>query len=466
MRPIQYGQPQAEHLSGIQAPIPIREFRGLSTFDPLSLSESFFTDMSNMDSTDFPALVTRPGYSVIGGVGSRVLGMGVWQDRELHVIFNDGTWRRWNGSTWDVLVGGLNPSAEWSFTNFDGKLGTVNLIGCNGVDAMRRYDGGSVQELSGAPSNGKYITTYQNRLWCAVGTELWSCALDNPTSWNDFDGNANDSYRKSMESNKGEQINMLTGSLTRLTIGMPGSMHELYGTMPSNFNTRQITEEVGTVNYKAIATLDGFLRIMHGTGIYDYGGGTLPDKTFSEVIGKLLVGGITSESVAGSDGRRLLFNLPPDRLLVYDPRSSVQAWSLWRGITAAQFSVMGGRLYIGDASGRVLRLEGTTDGGAAIDWSVTTKPFNNGSLAQRQRWYKLWLAVELSGSLNVYLSPSITGEDWTLVQTVSGSGPQVRRVIIPVSSFTRENWIRMKISGSGWVKIHEITRQVRQLSIR
>lgn len=466
MRLIKYDQPQAQQLSGVQSPISIREFRGLNTFDPLSLSEGYFTDSLNLDSSDFPALVTRPGYSVIGSGGNRVLGMGVWQDRELHVVFNDGTWRRWNGSAWDVLMGGLNTSAEWAFTNFQGNLDQFNLIGCNGVDSMRRYDGGSVQELSGAPSNGKYITTYQNRLWCAVDNEIWSCALDNPTSWDDFDGNANDSYRKTMESTKGETVNMLSGSLTRLTIGMPGSMHELYGTMPSNFNTKQITEEVGTVNYKAIATQEGFLRIMHGTGIYDYGGGTLPDRSFSRIIDKLLAGGITAESVAGSDGRRLLFNLPPDRLLVYDPRSDVQTWQQWTGLSAVQMVQMGGKLYVGDASGRVIRLEGTTDAGAAINWSVTTKPFNNGSLAQRMRWYKLWLVVELTGSMNVYLSPSITGEDWTLVQSVSGSGPQVRRVIIPVSSFTRENWIRMRISGSGWARIHEITRQVRQLPIR
>lgn len=466
MKSIQYSKTQAQELSGIQQPIPIREFRGVSTFDRLSLSDNHFTDMRNMTSDDFPALVTRPGYSVLGAAGTKVLGMGVWKDKELHVVFNDGTWQRWNGSSWATLGSGLDTFADWSFTNFQGNLDDVNLIGCNGVNAMKRYDGSTLQDLSGAPANGKYITTYQNRLWCAVGIELWSCALDNPTSWDDFDGNLNDSYRKTMESSKGEEINMLTGSLSKLTIGMPGSLHELYGGLPADFNTKQITEDLGLANNKSAITQEGFLRFMHKTGIYEYGGGTLPTKAFSDRIGKL-ISGITTESVAGSDGTKLYFNLPPDRLMVYDPRSGVDAWSVWRDISATQIITMGNQLYIGDAQGRVLRLEGTTDGGNGITWSATTKPFNSGSLAQRQRWYKLWIMVELSGSLQVHLSPSINGDDWTLVQDIPDSTqPLVRRVIIPVSSFTRENWIRVRFSGTGWARLHEFTRQGRQLPIR
>lgn len=464
MRLIQYEASEKQPLPGLLAPIPIRDFKGLNGFDPLSIGDNYFTDMQNMTTDDYPAISTRPGYSVIGSGGSRVLGMGAWKDRELHVVFNDGTWRRWNGSTWGTLASGLSTSAEWSFTNFQGNLSDVNLIGCNGVDPVKKYDGSSVSNLSGAPQNGKYMTTYQNRLWCAVGKELWACALDQPTTWAKFSGNLDDSYRKKIESRRGEDINMLSGSLSKLTIGMPGSLHELYGSLPSDFNTKLITEDTGLENHKAAITQEGFMRFMHSSGVYEYGGGTPPEKSFSEVVGKFLTG-ITDQSAAGSDGNKLYFNIPPGQLMVYDPRSGIQAWSKWSGIQAVHFAVLQNKLYIGDAQGRVLRMEGTTDAGSAIEWAAITKPFNGGSVAQKMRWYKMWMVVELTGSMQIHLSPSIQGEDWTLVQTISGTGTQVRRVIIPVASFARENWIRVKFSGTGWVKIHEFTRQTRQLPL-
>lgn len=465
MKPVQYSAPNYQQLPGLMQPIPIREFKGVNSFDSLSIQDTFFTDMQNMTSDDYPAVSTRPGYSILGTYGTKVLGMGVWKDRELHVVFNDGTWRRWNGSSWSTMMSGLNTSADWTFTNFQGNLSDVNLIACNGIDPMKKYDGSSVSNLSGAPSNGKYITTYQNRIWCAVDNELWSCAMDQPTVWDKFTGNKDDSYRRQMESSRGEQINMLTGSLTKLTIGMPNSLHELYGSLPEDFMTKLITEDMGLANNKSAITQEGFMRFMHSTGIYEYGGGVLPSKTFSDIIGKFLAG-ISTESVAGSDGGKMYFNVATDRMLVYDPRPGIQAWSIWRGIKATQFVDMQNKLYIGDAQGRVLRLEGTTDGGNSISWSATTKPFNGASAAQKMRWYKLWVVVELTGSMDIYLSPSITGEDWKLVQSISGSSsPLVRRVIIPVSSFARENWIRVKFSGTGWARIHEITRQTRQLPL-
>ncbi|MED5019337.1 hypothetical protein P9847_18710 [Paenibacillus chibensis] len=465
MKPVQYRAPEYQQLPGLMQPIPIREFRGVNSFDSLSIQDSFFTDMQNMTSDDYPAVSTRPGYSVLGTYGTKVLGMGVWKDRELHVVFNDGTWRRWNGSSWTTMASGLNTSADWTFTNFQGNLSDVNLIGCNGVDPVKKYDGSSVSNLAGAPQKGKYITTYQNRLWCAVDNELWACTLDQPTSWDKFAGNKDDSYRRQMESSRGEQINMLTGSLTKLTIGMPNSLHELYGALPEDFQTKLITEDMGLANNKSAVTQEGFMRSMHATGVYEYGGGVLPNKTFSDIVGKFL-DGITADSVAGSDGRKMYFNIPTDRMMVYDPRPGVQAWSIWRGVKATQFAVMQNKLYIGDAQGRVLRQEGTTDAGNAITWSATTKPFNGGSMAQKMRWYKLWVVVELTGNMDIHLSPSISGEDWKLVQSISGSGsPQVQRIIIPVSSFARENWIRVKFSGTGWARIHEFTRQTRQLPL-
>lgn len=146
-------------LSGVQT-ITVREFRGVNTFDPFSIGEEFFTDMRNLTTDDYPTLTVRPGYTRLGNaIGTRVLGLGVWKNSQLHAVFNDGTWRRWNGSTWQTLLSNLNTSADWTFTNFQGNLDDVNLIGCNGVDGLYRYDGNAVQKFGDADDKINFITT-------------------------------------------------------------------------------------------------------------------------------------------------------------------------------------------------------------------------------------------------------------------------------------------------------------------
>lgn len=462
---IQYGKTENQPLTGMQDPISIRQWQGLNTFDPYSISDSQLTDMSNMSTSDYPALSVRAGYSVLGTFGSRILGMGAWKS-ELHVIANDGGWHRWNGSTWTTLLTGLDTSAEWAFTVFQGNLDDINLVGVNGLVA-KRYDGSTVVDLAGAPTGLKYITTYSNRLWGAVGKELHACALDQPEAWSTFGGTDEDSYVKDMESTRGEDINLLSGSLSRLTIGMKNSIHELYGDLPSNFQVKLIVDGIGTINNKASATQEGIMRIMDERTIYDYAGGNLPSPEFSQIVGKYL-SAMDGNVVAGSDPDQLYFRTHTNEVMVFDSRTNVGAWSRWSGIDPTFFRVLDDILYIGDSAGRVLKMyTASDDAGTPISWSFTTKPFTNPTMSRRQRWIKMWLYAEIPAgtTINVYLSTTKDGNDFNLVHTATGTGSGVERIIIPVRSVVLENTVRVKVSGTGPAKIHELVRQVRQLSL-
>lgn len=468
-RQVKMPESQWGEISGVLPPVIIRDFKGVNTFDSFSIPDNFFSDMKNMTTDNYPTISVRPGYTVLGGpIGSRVLGLGAHKDQTLVAVFNDGTMRRWDGSMWQVVASSLNTWADWSFTNFQGNLSGINLIGTNGVDLMKKFDGSTVSNVATAPAGANYITTYQNRLWAAVGKELHACALDQPEQWSLFAGNDEDSYGKEIESTAGENINMLSGGLNKLTIGMPNSIHELYGGVPSDFNTRLITEDEGMVNNKSAVTQEGIMRFIHSIGIFEYGGGTLPDKAFSDIV-KRYISGITDQCTAGSDGNKLYFFLPSGVILVYDPRPGIQAWSVWRDISATCFVKMGNDMYVGTSDGRVLKLGGTSDGGSAINWSVTTKPFTNSSIAQQMRWYKMWVVIDLpaGSSMNVYLSRSAEGDsDWQLVQSLTGSNEtQKRRVLIPVTTMANENYIRARFEGSGWARLYEFTRQQRQLPL-
>lgn len=467
-KPIQLPIPEPMgDLPGMMPPVINREWRGVNTFDPMSIADNFFMDMSNFTTDDYPAVSVRPGYSVLGGaVGTKVLGLGVWKDTELHAVFNDGTWRKWTGSTWSTLLSGLDTSAMWSFTSFQGGWDDINLIGANGVDGLHRYDGLAVQTFGDAPSDINYVTTYQNRVWGAFGAEIRACKLDDATSWNSFPGTDEDSYGKTMESIRGENVNMLSGSLTKLTIGMPNSLHELYGGTPSEFTIHRITEDSGVMNNLSASTLAGSMRLIHPTGLYEWQGGTIPSKQFSEIVGGYR-SSFTGQTAAGSDGVKQYFALS-GKMLVLDGRPGVEAWSVWNGISPTCFASFKNELYIGDTNGRVLKFGGQDDAGTPISGYLVSKPFTSPSIAQRQRWLKMWTVWELAtgSTLTVSLSKTVNGNDWTQVATFTGSGFGVHKFMIPVRQFVLENTVRIRFDITGWGRMHEYTRQVRLLPMR
>lgn len=466
MNPIQYPITQPGQVSGHMPPRSIREWRGVNGFDPYSIADSYFTDAANVTTDDFPAFSTCEGYSVLGSaIGSKVLGLGVWKDTELHAVFNDGTWRRWTGTAWSApLLSGLDTSAAWSFTNFEGNWGGMNLVGCNGVNGLKRYNGSTVQAFGNAPSNANYVTTYQNRLWVAFGVEIRACQLDNGNEWSSFPGTESDSYGKTLESGRGENVNMLSGGLAKLVIGMPNTMLEMYGSIPADFATRTVTEEMGVENNNSALIHDSILYGIHRDSIYTYiSGGVSPDREFSDIVRKFISG--VSGASAGSDGRKLYFFVP-NKILIYD--TVFQSWTIRTGITATCFALYKKEMYIGTADGRVVKLGGATDAGQPISWYAVSRIFTNGSIAQKSRWLDLYFMAEMAAgsTINVYLSETAAGNDWELVKSVTGSGTNIEKVLVPVNKFTLSNMLRVKLEGSGWARVHELTLQGRQLPLR
>lgn len=453
-----------------RSPIIQREFRGVNKLDAFSIRDEFATETENFISSAYPALTVRPGYSVLGTFGTKVLGIGIWKDTQIHAVFNDGTWRRLNGDgTWTQLASGLSTTAEWTFTNFQGNLADINLVGSNGVDAIKRYDGATVQNLANAPAGGNYITTYQNRLWTFVSSvnEIQASSLDMADNWATFVGEETDSYRKTIESPNGEKINGLFSELSKLTTGFPNSIKKLLGGVPSDFNDQSVSQTIGIVNNKSAVTIDGFMRFYSSKGFYQYGGGVAPDKTFSEVV-QYYADNVNATgralSVVGSDGKYIYFSLSmngttPDTLLVYDQIHRV--WNVWKGFSALHIVRMGDSLYIGDNSGRVIKLGGSSDNGTAITSKLVSKPFTASSMSQKMRWLRLWVTLDLpvGSSISVYLSKSASGDsDWVQAgTTVAGTGTIQRRPIyFPSNIIPPSEQIRYKIEGTGPYTIHEI----------
>lgn len=461
-------------IRGVGSPIPIRTFGGVykPEDEGFNLSDDLFTELINFGPGKYPAITTRPGYTVIGTFGTSVLGLGAWKDSELHAVFNDGTWRKWNGSAWTQLASGLNTAADWSFTNFKGNLSAINLIGTNGVDPAKRYDGATVQNLANAPAGAKYMTTHSNRLYCAVDNFVRFSALNEADDWTTVD----DAGEIQANTADGETINGLSAGNGHLTVFKPSSMFELYGKGPQSYSMDLIASDIGATGNKAITAYDESLPFLSRDGIYRYSGGVRPKRDFSVPVQQFMVGmnkAQLSKCVVGNDGEYLYFGIPYDsatnnsRILQFDPLHG--AWFTWDGIAVTQMLRIGDKMYFGDASGRVLQLGGTTDGETPITATAITKPFTAGAISRKQHWFKLWIVASItSGStLSVYISKKASGEDWILAKTFTANTDiQYQEVLVPLNTVADANAVRLKLVAVGNVTIHEITRLLREMPMR
>lgn len=454
----------------------MREFRGINKLDPFSIAEEYATDMKNISSDKYPAFSVRSGFSLVGtAFANPITGLGSWKNSELHATSN-GSWYRYTGGAWSSLLSGLNATAEWSFANFKGNLTDINLIGANGVDAIRRYDGSTVQTLTGAPANANYITTYSNRLFAVVGNTIHASELNVPTNWTTTINADSDPFQINVNTTDGETIVAMKPGIGHVTIFKPNSMHELFGEDISNVRIENIDLEVGAINNKSVVTLNGILFFIHRTGIYRYGGGTRPSREFSQPVQWYIDNMNTTargKCSAGTDGQKLYFSIPmdsstvTDTILVYDPKFDM--WTVWKDFNTLHMAQSTFYMYMGMNNGRVIQMGGATDNGTAISWERIWKPMGSMSLNKFIRWFKMWFLCDVpSGSvLNVYLSPSATGDsDWTQVGTIAPSTTyQSARIILTPTQIANTHYVRMKIAGTGPATVYEFDRDQREFPL-
>src|SRR5690606_16143888 len=112
-------------------PFSIRQFRGVSKLNPMSLDPGYATDLSNLSVEGFPSLQVRGGMSRLITLNPGVTGSGVYQDTTFLAISNGQVYKVTGdpgaGSS-TLLQSGLSTSSRWSFTNFKGNFSTTNLL--------------------------------------------------------------------------------------------------------------------------------------------------------------------------------------------------------------------------------------------------------------------------------------------------------------------------------------------------
>lgn len=454
-----------------------RSFPGVNRLDAFTIPDENATDIKNMTTANYPVLSTRPGFSVLGtAFAARVLGLGAWKQTELAAVAN-ANWYRYTGGSWSSLKSGLSTTNNWSFANFHGNFSTISLIGANGVDPVQVYNGSTVSNLSNAPANANYVEQFAERVWLMVGNDLHGCALGNATNWATFNGDDADPYIKTVETPAGETVIGIKAGNSHLTIFFPNAMMELFGAVPSDFRTLPVTYDIGAVSNQAITSVEGNFYFVHQSGLFQYAGGTLPEKKWSEpvqdYIDRINPAAI-SKCCAGNNGKYVYIALPldaatePSHIIEYN--TEFGSFSVFEGFAPLNMTEIANTVYIGGVEGQVRQLgASTSDNGTPIAYKWVTKPFGAGSLSQRLRWKRAWIVadVPIGSTLTVSMSKQASGDaDWVLVQSITANtGIQSSRVIIPTSAAYNANWIRLKFEGVGPVNIYEWSREEEQLPI-
>ena len=466
-----------EELDGVLPVQAVNKWRGMNKLDRFSIDSNFFTDSKNLTSRNFPAAATRPGFTQIGTTqAAKILGLASWKDTELHTISN-ANWYRYSGGVWGSLLAGLSVSANWQFCNFKGGFADYNLLGTNGVDTPKKYDGATVTALAGAPAAGNYVDTHDNRVYMTVGNKVYYSALSLAEDWTSTDPYVG-SGEIAIETEAGKDIVGLRAGTGHLLAYYPQSCYELYGTGPDDYRMIQVASDIGLLSDQAVVNVAGILYWPDTNGIYVYRGGSRPSRNFSQPV-QYYIDNLNdankSKACAGTDGKRFYLALPtgasadPNVILEYDPEFS-GVWYTWEDFSPLNFANAAGELYWGDTAGKIVQLIGTTDAGAAIAFMAVTIPFGSRIAAQNVRWHKMWLIAEVpvGSTCSIYLSPSDIGDaDWTLVKTLTtSSSVQKKKVIIPVGTVADAGWIRVKFEGTGPVTIRELDYVQREMPFR
>jgi len=438
------------------------------SMESIEIKDSQSTAVVNMDSSLYPTVQVREGYthfsSHTGFINSIFKFKGVWYCGNGKGLY------KLSGSSWTVVYepNDTNDDRYWNRAIFfDGsKLYFTDGLPYGSL-TLRQYDGSSLSTISSSRPLSPYLTTYMNRFFMAGGNDnlLWYSALRDATDWsstNKYTGTG----KITVETDDGEKPTGLSHFSNHVLLFKRYSMHKLFGEDTTNFNMTQ-PYAVGCISDRTIVPTRDSLFWLGPDGFYDYMGGAAPVKISDPV--KKYIDSINRDyaykSVAGTDGRFIYLSLVTGSTtdinvtLKFDLHT--RGWWV-ESYVATAYYLDGTTMYFATVDGKIMRMGGVTDNGKAINWSIETKPFSEGDETVRKTINKLWIIadIEPNSALNVDYAGGTEGGTWINAHSQSNGSGQIQSIRIPVIVRTPEIWYRLKLYGSGKVKIHRIIREV------
>lgn len=414
-----------------------------------------------------PSLATRRGRTTYGSAGNgqtRLLtNFGI-----THLVRAIGTQLSyWNGSTW-VDIAGSFADTDWDSTNFD--INGPALIMTNGSDTPRYWNGSALAELTGTPPVGKYIASDNRRVYIAVKDEVHYCAFQDALNWTSAENSGIVEYYTP----NGGDITGMRAFEGNIWVFKKDAYCLIFHTGDSRATHRLVegSNDIGCVSFKTIAEVGPYLMWLGQNGVYIGAGGAAreigePVRNILQTINPAAV----DAACAWTDGRMYYLCLPtglnttPDTELVYSPEYKkwhIRSISLGGMRYGAQLNNVS---YGGWASGQVYKLnDGTTDAGTAIQYRVTSRPYDEGFKEAEKEYYQMKLQgfLDAGASLAVSISTEDRGESFVILDTMAaGTVTQSKDVIVPMDTVPLTHWMRYRLEGTGYIEINEVQRYAR-----
>lgn len=432
--------------------------------ESIEIRDSQLVSAVNVDSFLYPTLQVADGHTLLsqhtGYINRLFKFLGTWYCGNAKGLY------KLSGSSWVAVYeyGNTDNNRLWDAAMFfDGS----KLYFLDGSLQLRQYDGSSLAIMTSAPANSKYMTTHANRFYLANSNDnlLSYSGLRDAADWTSTDKYTG-TGKITVETPDGEKPTGLTNFANHVLLFKKYSMHKLFGEDSTNFNMTQ-PYGVGCISDRTIVPTRDSLFWLGPDGFYDYMGGAAPAKISDPIRNYIEQINMTyaHHCVAGTDGRFVYLSLVtgsatlPNVTLKYD----LQRRSWWpMSFVATSFYLDGQTLYFGTANGQIMKAGNSSYNGTPISWAIETKPFSEGDETVHKAIHKLWVVadIEVGSSLNVAYAGGTEGSDWTTVSNMTNGTGQIQSIKIPVIVRTPETWYRLRLWGTGKVKIHRIIREV------
>lgn len=423
---------------------------GLSPFD---IKDNVLSEAKNIGSRLFPALKTRESRSNFGdSLSGSAWHLGKRKDDYLTVV--DGfTWKFWDGSTWQSIVSGLTET----YSKTVGFMGKTLLV--NG--ANRKYwDGTNSGDIGGGIPESNFLAVHANRVYSASrSTQKLSYSASR--IYNDWT-TAADAGSIVVETRDGAGASGLTTFSNHIVLFKEDSIHELFGTGPSNFTFQTLTENIGCISDRTIVEVSGVLYFLGPSGVYAYAGGTIPQLVsfpVQDYIDRMDLSRKLTAS-AGTDGERYYLSIPIDTsgriMLVFDARQNVRKWYVEDEENVVEFAFLQNSLYGLTYDGQIKKMIDTS-ASESVDWYAITRPYSFGGLSGKNSLNKLFFVIDLPEASTFKCAISTQAQDGTFtdIKTFTGSTAiQKARIEVPLTIAQNVDWYRIKLYGTGPCTVH------------
>ena len=435
---------------------------------PLFIDDSEHTYSRNLDSWKHPSLATRPPRSTYGAVNStNAISLGQRNNQYLHIV-DGNTWKYWNPATTAyVNLTTTLSSTEAEIAEFNTGTAKYSIL----MNSTQKYywDGTSTCLVLGTSDTPltKIFAIHKGRVYGARDNDIKYCALNLINNWASTDSGAGtiDVTRA-----KGAITGMVE-YLDHVIVFTEHSMHELWGTGPSNYNLTDVEGGRGCISHRSITECNGSLYWMWYDGIYVYNGGThqkvsQPVKDYIDNINLTY----KTKIVGGAAGDYLYMSIPYgasavglNLLLKYDTK--LDKWYPETG-NFIDFIVIGNTLYGIDNAGQTWNMRDYSategkDSASWIPWNWVSKPFNSKPSDDLNigEIYSVLDMTTNSTTLTLGWDDQVYNNDSTSFDTLKtftpSSNVQNVKAIMP-NSLTNLNWYRLRYDGSGHIEIHSV----------